>query len=145
VKKALLVGAVVALAVGVVVGAVAWTSAGTGGNEGHGKLNLDFSDSGKTIETTSGDSLEITLESNPSTGFRWELANISDQAVLRQVAQEYRSPDAAPGNLVGAAGQEVWTFKAAGAGESTLVLEYSQPWEGGEKAAETFTVTVGVK
>jgi inhibitor of cysteine peptidase len=42
----------------------------------------------------------------------------------------------------GTAGQEVWTFKAFKTGKSTISIEYSRPWEGGEKAAWTFVLTV---
>jgi len=46
---------------------------------------------------------------------------------------------------VGAGGEEVWTFKALKAGTSKISMEYSQSWEGGMKAAETFALTVVVR
>ncbi|MCD6567992.1 MAG: protease inhibitor I42 family protein [Dehalococcoidia bacterium] len=48
-------------------------------------------------------------------------------------------------DMVGAPGKEVWTFEALEKGSSTISMEYSQPWEGGEKAAQTFSLTVVVK
>jgi len=47
--------------------------------------------------------------------------------------------------LVGAPGEEVWTFKALKKGTSTIALEYSRPWEGGEKGEWTLNLTVIVK
>lgn len=95
------------------------------------------------VEVAVGDSLTVTLCSNPTTGFKWsESAEISDRAVLQQTKHEFLSPK---GDLVGAAGQEVWTFKALKPGTTELSMEYSRPWEGGEKAEWTFVLTVVVK
>ncbi len=41
--------------------------------------------------------------------------------------------------------QESWTFKALKQGSSEVYLEYSLPWEGGEKGEWTCTVNVVVK
>lgn len=90
--------------------------------------------------------LVVTLCSNPTTGFAWEAAEISDQTVLEEKSHEFVSPDdinTAP--RVGAAGQEVWTFKALKVGQSTISMAYSRPWEGGEKATWTYELQVVVK
>jgi len=98
------------------------------------------------VEVAVGDSLIVTLCSNPTTGFRWsELAQISDQSVLKQVDHEFVSPEGEPPPPPGTPGQEVWTFKALKQGTTELSLEYSQPWEGGEKGEWTFVLTVAVK
>ncbi len=93
-------------------------------------------------------SLTVTLCSNPTTGFQWlESAQISDQTVLQQMSHKFVAPTAkgdeppAPGT----AGQEIWTFKALKEGTSTISMEYSRPWEGGEKGEWTFELTVTVK
>jgi len=46
---------------------------------------------------------------------------------------------------VGAGGEEVWTFKALKPGTSSLSMEYSQPWDGGTKAGQTFVLNVVAK
>ena len=108
------------------------------------EVSVDASYSGKEVELGVGASLIVTLESNPgSTGFEWELTEISDEAVLRKVDQRYEPPE--EGGMVGAPGKEIWTFKGLKKGESSISMEYSQPWEGGTKAAETFELTVVVK
>ena len=90
-----------------------------------------------------GGRLTVILYSNRSTGFSWsELAQISDQTVLMQIDHKCLPPTS---DLAGAGGQEVWTFKTLKEGSSTIYLEYSQPWEGGIKAAWTFHLTVVVK
>ncbi len=100
------------------------------------------------VEVNTGDSVTVTLCSNPTTGFQWtELAQISNETVLKQTDHKFVPPEAkgdkppAPGS----AGQEVWTFKALEKGTSTVSLEYSRPWEGGEKGEWTFVATMVVK
>jgi len=100
------------------------------------------------VEVAVDGSLTVTLGSNPTTGFLWsESAEISDQTVLQQTAHEFIAPEdegdepPAPGT----AGKEVWTFKALKKGTTEVSMEYSRPWEGGEKGEWTYTLTVVVK
>ena len=102
----------------------------------------------RELEVAVGEAFTVTLCSNPTTGFQWlESAQISDPTVLEQVDHKFVAPEAkgkgppAPGTP----GQEIWTFKALKEGESTVSLEYSRPWEGGEKGEWTFVLTVTVK
>lgn len=108
------------------------------------QVAVDDSYSGKEVELGVGGSLTVTLESNATTGFQWtEQAVISNQTVLEQVSHQFKAP--ADTGMVGAPGKEIWTFKALKKGKSTVSMEYSQAWEGGEKAAQTFDLTVVVK
>ncbi len=102
---------------------------------------------GQEVIVPVGGLLTITLESNPSTGFQWELTGISDPTVLELVGHEFIAPEATDDEIpiVGAPGTEVWNFRALRVGRSTIFMEYSQPWEGGTKATQTFVVTVVVK
>lgn len=95
-----------------------------------------------------GDAFTVTLCSNPTTGFQWlESAQVSDRSVLQQTDHEFVPPPEAVGCAPpppGTASKEIWTFKALKQGESTISMEYSQPWEGGQKATWTFVLTVVV-
>ena len=118
------------------------------------EVAVDASYDGKEVKVPIDGSLIVTLESNPTTGFKWQyeeevkdtlhiLTGIPDETVLALVGQKFVAPEA--GAPPGTGGEEVWTFKAVGKGTTELSLEYSQPWEGGTKAAKTFTLTVIVK
>jgi inhibitor of cysteine peptidase len=96
------------------------------------------------VEVPAGGILTVTLCSNPTTGFQWsENAEISNPQVIAQTEHKFLTPEEK--NIVGGAGQEVWTFSALEPGQTTVYLEYSRPWEGGEKGEWTFTLTVIVK
>jgi len=98
------------------------------------------------VEVQADGSLTVTLCSNPSTGFQWsESAEISDHTVLEQVDHNFVMPDSEPPPPPGTPGKEVWTFKALKEGKSTVSIEYSRPWESGEKATWTFVLDVVVK
>jgi inhibitor of cysteine peptidase len=113
------------------------------GSSAPGAVSVDESSSGKQVEIAAGGALTVTLESNATTGFQWELKSVGDPSVLQSQGGTYNAPEAT--GMVGAGGEEVWTFKALKAGNSSLSMEYSQPWEGGTKAAQTFSLTVVVK
>lgn len=95
------------------------------------------------MEIAVAGTLTLTLESNPTTGFQWELSSISDQNVLEKQSNTFEAPEES--GMVGAPGKEVWVFKALKKGTSTISLEYSRPWEGGEEGVQTFTIHVTVK
>jgi len=107
------------------------------------QVSVDASYSGQEVEIAVGGSLTVTLESNASTGFQWELVSISDETVLEKVANTYEAPEDT--GMVGAPGKEIWTFTTLKKGTSTISMEYSQPWENGTQAAETFDLTIVVK
>ena len=89
------------------------------------------------------DLLTVSLCSNPTTGFKWELTEVTDEEVLVYDDNEYIAPEAE--GVEGAAGTEVWTFKVLKAGSSNITMEYSRSWEGGEEAEWTFILTAYVK
>lgn len=90
-----------------------------------------------------GDFLQISLGSNPSTGFGWaaELL-ISDPKVVAQTGHEVIAPKQ---SQPGAAGNEVWMLQATAPGNTTVSTTYGRPWPGGEKDSWVFSVNVTVK
>jgi len=98
----------------------------------------------KEINVVAGNTFTVTLCSNATTGFKWsESAQISDQTVVQQMSHEFLSPENK--GLMGAPGKEVWTFKALKKGTSSIAMEYSRPWQGGDKGEWTFNITVTAK
>lgn len=73
-----------------------------------------------------GESFEIRLAANPTTGFAWELGAPLDGDVVRSVATTYAPKE---GGAVGAGGISRWTFEGVGPGRTSIVLVYRRPWE----------------
>ena len=81
----------------------------------------------KPITVMTGQTFNVTLASNPTTGYSWALAKPLDPKLLTLVTNIYQRPET---RLVGAGGQEVWTFKAdGGVGRTDIALKYVRPWE----------------
>jgi len=98
----------------------------------------------RNVELTYPGSLMVSLCSNPATGFQWnESADINDPSVMQQYEHNYVSPEAA--GVVGASGKDILTFNPLKNGTCTITMEYSRPWEGGEKGVWTYTIDVTVK
>jgi inhibitor of cysteine peptidase len=102
----------------------------------------------KLVEVKTGDVFTVALDSNATTGFSWtEQAKIADGNILKHNGHEYIAPrandDTKP--VVGMSGIEEWWFTAGRTGTTTATMSYSRPWEGGEKDARTFVLTVIVK
>lgn len=86
----------------------------------------EYQDPANIIEVEEGDEFAIVLESNPTTGYTWELAEPLDEEIIHLVKTEFEEPDT---ELLGASGEEKWTFEAIGLGDTSITLSYVRPWE----------------
>jgi predicted secreted protein len=106
-------------------------------------VDVNEADNGGQVELELGKLLVVTLESNPSTGYRWELLE-NNESILKQFGQaEFKSSDAGDSPIVGAGGWEIFRFKAVSAGQTTLELVYRRSWEDAEPL-KTFSIQVTV-
>ena len=109
--------------------------------EGSRTIELGMEDSGGTVTAQPGDEIVVTLESNASTGFAWVLVTEPASEVVDLVDSEYAEPEDT--GLVGAPGEEVWTFVATGEGTTAIAMSYQR--SSGETAGEPFDLTVLVR
>ena len=100
----------------------------------------------RDVELIRPGSLIVNLGSNRTTGFQWGEAEISAPAVVAQQSHNFVEPQASgKEGVVGAPGKDVWVFDSKGVGTATIKMNYSRPWEGGEKDVWTLTINVTVK
>jgi inhibitor of cysteine peptidase len=107
-------------------------------------IDLDAANNGTTLETTSGQTINITLDSNFTTGYKWNLVTEPNAQVLKLLSSEYVAPAASSPPLVGAGGKEIWKFQTTGRGTTSLKLAYFRPFDPSQVAKE-FSATVVVK
>lgn len=89
------------------------------------------------INIKKGETFELTLDSNPSTGYAWEIVNELDTEVLEEVSNVYASAENKQDPpLVGQGGKEVWTFKGIKEGELTFKMIYCQAFNRSNPAEE---------
>jgi len=84
-----------------------------------------------------GDTYELLLDANPTTGYRWFVE--FDERFLELVEQRYE-----PGwGGVGAGGKEVFVFRGLTEGIAEVVFTYKRPWE--DEVLKTERVTFNVE
>ena len=112
---------------------------------GHSVRAAEKTDS--VIEATAGKEFTISMKSNRTTGYGWQLAKPLDETTVKLVKNDYQnatqtSPDQ---RIVGGPGTEVWTFKALKSGKTTIEFKYVRPWEKDKAPGETKSVPVVIK
>jgi inhibitor of cysteine peptidase len=102
---------------------------------------LSEEDAGSTVELRVGDTMEVVLDGNPTTGFSWETAAV-DASVLKQLGEPGFEPATA---LIGSGGKFTFRFEAVASGQTLLKLVYHRPWEKDVPPEKTFEVNVTVQ
>lgn len=107
------------------------------------------------IRCSAGSSFTVTLDSNQTTGYQWELAKDVNANLIKLVGSEYKpafrptqagSKDKESNNhMVGAGGKEIWTFQTIARGKTTIEFKYVRPWEKGVRPDRTMVVPVVIK
>lgn len=92
------------------------------------------------VTVRQGGTVRITLPGNPSTGYDWQVVQ-GAAGYLKQVGEPTFKAES---SLDGAPGMVTYTFKAFKAGDTVLVMKYSQPWEKDQPAAATAGFAVHV-
>jgi inhibitor of cysteine peptidase len=101
---------------------------------------------GSAITMSVGEVIRVELESIPTAGYIW---NVAERPQFLELAGEGQRPtNPEKQNQPGFTGGNHYLatdFKAIAPGEGTLVLKEGRPWETDEPATDTFTLTVTVK
>ena len=102
------------------------------------ELRVTERDNGRTVDLN-GQVLVLNLESNPSTGYGWQVQG-PGSGLLRQLDAADWLPKTA--SKLGGAGTQVLRFAATGRGQATLSLVYVRPWETTAAPARSFSLEV---
>jgi inhibitor of cysteine peptidase len=105
-------------------------------------VQADDSFNGRQVELHAGETLEISLPENASTGFRWTTSPESAhkfEKILRE-----GEPSVQGGGPPGKPGVRHFYFDAIEPGTVELELDYRRPWEAGKPPARKFKLRVHV-
>lgn len=103
-------------------------------------MKLSENDTGKTVEISVGDELEIAVPGNPTTGYVWEVSS-HDANVLKLTNAGFYADDMA----IGAGGVEIIKFHAIAEGKSELKLIFHRPFEHNMPPLKTFEATISIR
>ena len=105
-------------------------------------ISVGIDQSGQAVRMQAGQELAVSLPSNPSTGYHWEIETI-DSAILQQAGEPDYQP--APGTArPGQGGSVTFRFLAVAGGKTPLRLFYLPP-TGESTPAEIFFLVVIVE
>ena len=96
-----------------------------------------FALAGSALSVTVGQTFDIELETNPSTGYSWNPVFQSDYLALKSRKVEPR-----PGKLLGAPVKESFTFIPLKSGACEIEFRYSRSWEKDSVKTEGFMVNI---
>ena len=99
-----------------------------------------ITDPSQPIMVNAGEPFMIVVESNPSTGYHWEL--VGDLTGVEFVSREYTPSEPV---LTGSGGVDVWAFKAVSTGEIQITLGSYPPGVDGGEPEQSVTFSVEVK
>ena len=106
------------------------------------EVMVDEQDLGRQIGLGKNKLLTISLESNPSTGYRWEILKM-DKNILRQMGKTKFVSRGTGLNRIGAPATQTMRFSGIAKGKTSLILVYRRPWETMDiESAKTFSVDV---
>jgi len=119
------------------------TVGSTAEKDAFGDVTLTSGDNGRTCTVRQGKSVIIRLPGDPTTGFAWEVAEVTGDGVRSRGDVVYEQP---PKSSPGRAGTFVLKFRAAHASkDSTIRLVYIRPAEKDRPPARKFAATVKVR
>jgi inhibitor of cysteine peptidase len=107
-------------------------------------IKADQSFNGREVRLEPGETLEISLPENASTGYRWTISETFRHSDLIRERESSVEAPAAPA-LPGKTGIRHLLFEAVKPGAAELELSYRRPWETGKPAARTFHLQVVVQ
>ncbi len=95
-------------------------------------------DNGKAVSVRKGETIRISLEENPTTGYSWDESVTSGLTI---VDSKYTQGDS---GLIGAGGVHEWSIRAAERGEQQFSAIYKRSWEQAAGNETTFTLSISV-
>jgi len=116
------------------LGLLALSVSTTGCSRGQEETNPDT-----PIEVEVNEEFTVVVASNPTIGYEWRLTEPLDESVVQFVETEYQQRRPV---TTGSGGWDLWTFEAAGPGETEITLGRYPPSGRDAAPIQTLTFTV---
>ena len=104
------------------------------------RVQLHQIDSGRFLNIETDDTLEIVLDSNPTTGYQWEVLPWDTEIIEETDKPAYESKS----DVIGSGGRITFYFKAFSPGRTSLRFIYYRSFEKNMPPAKTFEVNIVV-
>ena len=97
-------------------------------------------DDGRTIEATVGDTIELVLPENATTGYRWAFDGLDEHIVRADEGELIGRPTG-----IGSGGAVRWRLTALAAAATEVRLKLWRRWEGDRSIQKRFAVRLTIK
>jgi inhibitor of cysteine peptidase len=104
------------------------------------EVEIDGSANGQQVTIINGQVLIVSLGSNPSTGFTWQVSEV-DTGILQQLGIPRFQ---AGSSLLGAEGVQIFEFRTLRGGQTVLRMDYLRAFEENAEPTNTFSVNINV-
>jgi inhibitor of cysteine peptidase len=101
-------------------------------------LQFAASKTGTSAEIPKGESFEISLPENPTTGFTWKIT-ANGEPVSKMMGDDFHL-----GAGVGGPGVHIWRFRTIDTGESEIKMMLQRSWGPPAEPEQSFTLRVVV-
>jgi inhibitor of cysteine peptidase len=102
--------------------------------------SLTEADDGRSVDLYVGETVDVTLPENATTGYRWAIDRL-DPGIVEANESKPRYPSGQVGN----AGQVTFAFKATKAGSGEVLLKYWRHFEGDASVTKRFGIRLNAK
>ena len=109
---------------------------------GEETMVVDKAFNGREIKVRSGNMIQLELEQAGAAGYMWEIQEL-DKKHFEVVSLKTPEPPE-KSDLVGAPVKKTWLIRTKEKGKSELRFIHYRPWEGKEKAADSFVLKVRI-
>ncbi len=98
-------------------------------------------DASKLIVLEPGRTFQVVLQSNPTTGYGWDLS-INSPNVVKEVAKNYVADSS---GRIGVGGETTWTLRTHASGIAKLTFSYGRSWATDSTATRTVIFSINVR
>lgn len=105
-----------------------------------------FTEMQSNISIEHNNSFSIKLDSNPTTGFKWQLSANPDKNLLTLLGSDFKKSEIKNKGvpLIGSGGHEIWNFKALKKGKTDLKFIYIREWDKKSNPSKTATFHIEI-
>jgi len=109
---------------------------------GNETITVNKAFNSREIKVRIGGMIQVELEQAGAAGYTWEIKDI-DKELFEVVSIKTPESPEMP-DLIGGPMKKTWLIRVKAKGNSVLRFIHFRPWEGEEKPADTFFITVRI-
>ena len=99
-------------------------------------VSLADTDNGQTVNVHLGDTVQVALRENATTGYRWAIDHYDEEFIEAVGSKSHYAPDTK--NSVGVGGTVTFAFRGKKIGTGEVVLKNWRHWEGDKSITSRF-------